>query len=55
VTGVRLEPLARHQCRLHVKLPRRGGGAEHYMAIRQLYEGTCVGQLTWNIVEGDIG
>lgn len=54
-TGVRLEPLARHQCRLHVKLPKRGGGAGHYVAIRQLYEGTCVGQLTWKIVEGDIG
>jgi serine protease len=51
VSGVRLERMAQHQCRLHVELPERRSQEEHYVAIRQIYEGICVGQVTWSFVE----
>jgi serine protease len=48
--GIRLEPRVRHWCSLKVRLPdARGDGGDHQVVLRQLYQGMCVGQLTWKI------
>lgn len=47
--SILLERRAEHRCQLHLNLPDRQGSGEGFVAIRQLYQGIPVGQLTWCI------
>ncbi len=51
IENLGLEPRVRYECQLQVRLPEaRTSHDEHFVILRQLYEGVCVGQLTWAVV-----